>query len=98
MKDTMVCDDSLYDAQTGQPVDKSYLESDLPPFLANSIEQMKEAWEKYDAGERNLNWDCDYCNLQSDINIAETGNAITTEQAWYLRTKYLRIERDGELE
>ncbi|MFR1773448.1 MAG: hypothetical protein ACLSW7_13950 [Acutalibacteraceae bacterium] len=54
---------------------------------------MDAAWKKLDNGEKYLRWDCDYCNLQSDINIAETNGQISTEQAWYLREKYLRMER-----
>ncbi len=84
------------DEITGLPKDKSYLECNLPPFLEKTIEQMKEAWIKYDNGEYST-WDSDYCELQSNINIAETGQAITSEQAWYLREKYLRIQRNDEL-
>ena len=54
---------------------------------------MIEAWRKVDSGEKYLRWDCDFCNLQSDINSAEVNQMISTEQAWYLREKYLRIER-----
>ena len=39
-------------------------------------------------------WDCDYCSLQSDINNAEVNRIISPEQAWYLREKYLRMERE----
>lgn len=87
-----------YDMETGLPKDDSYLEHGLPEFLTASIKQMEAAWEKLDSGQQYLRWDCDFCNLQSDINIAETGNAITSDQAWYLRTKYLRIERPGDVE
>ncbi|MBQ6427097.1 MAG: helix-turn-helix transcriptional regulator [Clostridia bacterium] len=83
----------LYDTKTGLPKDRSYLEQALPPFLTESIEAMKSAWEKLDRGEEYLRWDCDYCNLQADINSAEVNLVITSEQAWYLREKYLRIER-----
>lgn len=54
---------------------------------------MKSAWEKLDRGENYLRWDCDYCSLQSDINVAEVEQMISSEQAWHLREKYLRIER-----
>lgn len=72
---------------------KTYLECGLPDYLRESVVQMKAAWEKLDQGVRYTRWDCDFCNLQTDINIAETSNAISAEQAWYLREKYLRIER-----
>jgi hypothetical protein len=80
----------------GKPADESYLECGLPPFLEESIQLMVQAWEKLDAGEKYLHWDCDYCNLQTDINIAEVEQIISSKQAWYLREKYLRMER-GEL-
>ena len=77
----------------GLPQDKSYLECGLPTFLQDSLCAMMEAWRKIDSGEKYLRWDCDYCNLQSDINSAEVNQLISTEQAWHLREKYLRIER-----
>ena len=75
------------------PNGKEYLECGLPAFLEESLNAMKLAWEKLDRGEKYLRWDCDYCNLQSDINSAEVNSIISEEQAWYLREKYLRIER-----
>ncbi len=74
--------------------DKNYLECGLPPFLQESIEIMKAAWQKVEQGEEYLHLDCDYCSLQTDINNAEVNNIISAEQAWYLREKYLRIERE----
>lgn len=82
-----------YDGATGLPKDRSYLERGLPPFLVASISTMQEAWEKLDRGEKYLRWDCDYCDLQTDINNAEVNQLINSEQAWYLREKYLRMER-----
>lgn len=87
-----------YDEKSGLPLDKAYLECGLPEFLQESLEQMKAAWKKLDAGEDYLRWDCDFCNLQSDINSAEVNGIITSEQAWYLREEYLRIERPGVIE
>ena len=84
---------SEYDLNTGLPKDKSYLECGLPEFLQESIKIMKKAWERLDSGEKYLHWDGDYCNLQSDINSAEVNQIISEEQAWYLREKYLRMER-----
>ena len=84
---------SSYD-KNGLPKDKSYLECGLPEFLEESIEAMKEAWRKIDNDEEYYHWDIDYCNLQTDINIAEVEQIISSEQAWYLREKYLRIERN----
>ena len=92
MEDLMELSDP-YDSQTGLPKDKSYLERGLPPFLTESIDAMKSAWQKLDRGEKYLRWDCDYCNLQTDINNAEVNQVISPEQARYLREKYLRLER-----
>lgn len=78
----------------GLPADESYLECGLPEFLQEAIEAMQSAWEKVDHGEEYLHWDCDYCELQTDINICEVEQIISPEQAWYLREKYLRIERE----
>lgn len=78
---------------SGLPKDSSYLECGLPQFLKDSIQVMMEAWHKLDSGEEYMRWDCDYCNLQSDINSAEINQLISPEQAWFLREKYLRMER-----
>lgn len=89
--------DTDYDPETGKPLDKSYLEENLPPFLTESLENMKEAWVKKETGHY-LNWDCDYCDLQSSINMAEVENLITSEQAWYLREKYLYMRKPGDID
>lgn len=69
-----------------------YLETGLPAILQGSIKKMKEAWHKLDHNIPYLHWDVDYCELQSEINNAEVNGAISSEQAWYLRRKYLRME------
>ncbi len=89
--------DTEYDPETGKPIDKAYLEEDLPPFLEESLENMKEAWIKKES-ENYLNWDCDYCDLQSSINVAEVENLISSEQAWYLREKYLYMRKPGDID
>lgn len=58
-----------------------------------SIEAMKNAQAKLDRGENYYEWDCDFCNLQSSINVAEVEQIISPDQAWYLREKYLGLER-----
>ena len=82
-----------YDRKTGLPVARTYLECGLPKYLQESLIQMKEAWQRIDNGEDYLHWDCDFCNLQSDINSAEVEGMISSEQAWHLREKYLRMTR-----
>lgn len=91
MEDIMELSDEQQ--EDGRPADGGYLECALPEFLQESLQAMREAWRKLDAGEEYLHWDCDYCNLQSDINNAEVNQIISKEQAWYLREKYLRMER-----
>ena len=78
-------------------VDREYLECGLPEFLNQSIAEMQSAWDDLDNGRENLRWDCYYCNLQTDINIAEVEDIISSEQAWYLREKYLRIRKDDSI-
>lgn len=75
------------------PADKSYLEWGLPSYLKESVEKMKVAWSLIDSGEKYLHWDCDYCELQSNINTAEACELISERQAWYLRETYLRMAR-----
>ena len=84
---------SPYDPVTGLPQDESYFESNLPPFLKLSIDNMKEAQKKLENGEEYYLWDCDFCDLQSSINQAEACQLISPDQAWYLREKYLDLER-----
>lgn len=86
-----------YDPESGKPVDKSYLECGLPKYLQESLAKMKECIAKLDRGEDYLRWDCDFMELQSDINCAEVDGNISEEQAWYLREKYLGIEKPGGL-
>ena len=83
-----------FDQDTGLPKDKIYLEKGLPPFLQESLEGMKASWEIVDSGKKDLHWDIAWCDLYSSINSAEVDQLITTEQAWYLRFKYLRMNRE----
>lgn len=89
--------DNLYDEKNGLPIDNSYLECSLPSFLQESLDQMKRTWDRIDSGEEYMRWDEDYCTLQSDINCAEVDQQITTEQAWYLREKYLRMKKPEKI-
>ena len=84
---------SVCDPESGRPKDESYLECGLPETLQKSIDAMQKSWAIEDRGGRDLHWDLIWCELNSDINFAETDGLITSEQAWYLRKKYLRMER-----
>ncbi len=83
-----------YDPQTGLPENKEYLERGLPPYLLTSIEAMKKSWELEDSGQTDYHWDIYWCDLNADINSAEVDQLISSEQAWYLRRKYLRMEKE----
>ena len=85
---------SGYDKETGYPIEKSYLECGLPEFLSESIELMNKSWENIDAGKEDLRWDLYWCNLNADINACEVEQIISSECAWYLREKYLRMRRE----
>lgn len=63
-----------------------YLEYQIPDWLAKSIRQ-------YEDNKNSSLWDCYYCELQSDINVCETENLITPEQAWHLRETYLGLSK-----
>ena len=82
-----------YDQVTGLPQDDSYFEENLPVFLKLSIDNMKKTQKKINKGEDYYLWDCDFCDLQSSINQAEACQIISPDQAWYLREKYLDLER-----
>lgn len=67
---------------------KSYLEYELPENLTEDI----AAWIKNQ--DNSSCWDAYYDQLNSDINVCEVGNVITSEQANFLRKKYLGLERE----
>ena len=70
----------------------AYLEKDLPDRLGRSLTAYLKALDRVKKGERYFQLDMDYCELQSDINVAEVEQMITPEQAKYLRSKYLYAE------
>lgn len=84
---------SSYDNTAGLPKNKEYLECDLPPYLQSSLENMIVSWKIIDNGEEDYHWDLNWSELNADINSAEVEQEISSEQAWYLREKYLRIKR-----
>ena len=87
---------SAYDHETGLPKDQSYFERGLPPYLQISLENMIKSWEIEDSGQRDMHWDIYWCELNADINSAEVDQIISSEQAWYLRKKYLRMTQDED--
>ena len=92
MEELMQIDNADYDRNTGKPKDNSYLEKGLPEYLSKSLSAMINVWKIEDNGKRDLHFDIYWCDLNADINSAETEQEISSEQAWYLRRKYLRME------
>lgn len=70
-------------------MERHYLECNLPVWLEQSIQEYQEQKDS-------SLWDCVYCELQSDINVAEVEQLISSEQAWYLRGKYLGLEKGNK--
>lgn len=68
----------------GKPLDQSYLEKDLP-------EDLQAVIDEYVQGEKDkvTYMDCLWGELYGTINTNQWCNAITIEQADYLRKKYL---------
>ena len=65
----------------------NYFECWLPEWLSESI-------QNYENDKDSSILDCLYCELQSDINVAEVEQIITSEQAWFLREKYLGLRKE----
>lgn len=82
-----------YDRESGLPKHKNYLERGLPAYLQSSLENMIASWKIVDSGKKDYHWDLYWNELNADINSAEVEQEISSEQAWYLREKYLRMKR-----
>ncbi len=93
MEDLMKIDTANYQRETGLPKNDARFEKGLPAYLRKSIDAMNATWALLDAGKDDLHRDLNWCDLNADINSAETEQDISSEQAWYLREKYLRMER-----
>ena len=92
MEDIMGLDDNEYNPETGMPNDASHFECGLTKYVEESLERMKASWKIIDSGKKDLHWDICWCELNADLNSAEVEQLISSEQAWYLRRKYLRME------
>ena len=81
----------MYDIFTPIKEDDAAIQfSILPSYLQESIKLYKIGEEKAKTGKY-FGFDNDFCQLQSDINIAEVSGDITSEQAWSLRHNILGI-------
>jgi hypothetical protein len=75
-------------SKDGKPINKRYLEVNLPTFLQESIDDFLRA----EINDDSL-LDCYSMELKSDINVCEVEQLITEEQAWYLREKYFGFKK-----
>ena len=73
----------------------NHYETALPKYLKASLDNMKKAIKLKSSGQKYLRYDCEYCELQSDINTAEVSGEISPDQAWYLRSKYLGLVKEA---
>lgn len=64
----------------------TYMEVGLPQYLVESINNFNDEKNKHV-------YECVYMELQSEINVCEQEQLITPEQAWFLREKYLGLDR-----
>lgn len=97
MEEIMELEDNEYHADTGMPVDEKHFECGLPKYLKESLDRMIQSWNIVESGKKDIHWDMCWCELNADINSAEVENLISSEQAWYLRRKYLRMERQDAI-
>lgn len=49
--------------------------------------------QEVSSGNEDLYFDLYFCQLQTDINICEVENLISSEYAWQLREKYLGMSK-----
>jgi len=80
-----------YDPETGKPLDKSYLEKDLPSFLQYDLDELIQGIK-----DNASHFDCLWSELSGSINSAFYDSQISNEQAEYLRKTYLYVEEEEE--
>lgn len=77
----------------GENMEKYCTNSTLPLFLRESISAFLVGKEKHESGIGYTEFDMDYCDLQTDINVCEVEQMITSEEAWELRERYLGLQK-----
>lgn len=83
----------IHKGKAGVKMEKYCTDSALPLFLRESINAFLEGKEKYESGVGYTEFDMDYCDLQTDINVCEVEQMITPEEAWQLRERYLGLQK-----
>jgi len=73
-----------------QEKDCNINEITLPLYLKKDI----EAWINKTDADKDI-WDCLWCELYGSINSAQHGFEISENEAWYLRKKYLGIDKNN---
>ena len=61
----------------------------LPESMLQTIKKYEHSLFLVQTGKPDYKLDCYYDELNSDINVMENDGVISSEQAWYLRSKYL---------
>lgn len=74
----------MFDENTGKPLDKTYLEMNLPRYLQKDLDAYKAGNQ-----EDSLAMEPLWYNLYATINEALNEDDISDEIAKYLRSKYL---------
>ena len=88
IEETLDLETGIITDKNGRPVNKDYLERNLPSDLQRSIDE-------YLACDSNcLHLDCYLDEIYGSINMNLSAGLITEEQAEYLRSKYLYGEHD----
>lgn len=70
------------------------IDSSLPQMLQDSIKAFLIGKAKYESNGGYYQFDMDFCDLQTDINVAEVEQMISPKEAWKLREKYLGITQE----
>lgn len=75
-------------------MDKDYFETNLPSIVQEDLDKLHK-YEKLDYNDiyvrSNIEDACE--SLNASLNIAEGEGWMSADQAWYLRGKYLNMER-----
>lgn len=90
----------------GQFIDEAQLEQDslqrtemlLPKSMLLTIQKYEASLAAFEAGKPDYKLDCYYDELNSDINVMEVDGDLTSDQAWYLREKYLGRVREENID
>lgn len=69
----------------------------LPEYMLETIRKFEKSLALKKSGTPDYRLDCYYDELNSDINVLEVDGVLTSDQAWYLREKYLDRTREENI-